>query len=169
MKLGEGALERATQARYEAGRVLLQKFLTTHYPDLSLELLGEIHIRRTVNVMCEFVEEQYNQNVAYTRCLDAILGLQQELHWLRTGLGPDWKLMSAWRMKEHVELRRPLPATVLMSTIVILLSWGMPFIAIGLWVSFHCLLRPGEFFGLKRKDTMFTGVSSQVTGMPLRW
>ncbi len=85
VRLEEGVLERATQVRrYEAGRELLGKFLVSHCPDLSLEFLGEVPIRRTVYVLRVFVEQQYTLNMVHTKCLDAILGLPRELRWLRS-------------------------------------------------------------------------------------
>lgn len=56
--------------------------------------------------------------------------------------------MRSWHLRENIEMRAPASVTQLKAMMSLALSCGWWRVALMMWLAFHALLGPGEFFSL---------------------
>ena len=98
--------------------------------------------------LCHFLECLWSEGEAKSRAADTISGLQW--HYGTKGCFPGaWRRYSIWNKLEISHGTPPLPSEALFALCAFALEGGHPFVAVTLYVAFHCLLRTGEFVGLQ--------------------
>ena len=100
-----------------------------------------------------WVEWAYAQELTYNQAVEGVLVFAHEHFWI--SLKPTWRLLRAWRDREPVEVRHPVSMPLLKALMTVCLSWGWDNIAFLWWLSFHCLLRPGEMLALTAYEFVF--------------
>ena len=83
----------------------------------------------------------------FRELINALVARQRRL---RKQLTLAWDVVDAWSWVEPSTPRLALPRVVLDALITTAILNGMPFVAFNFWVSFSCLLRPGEALSLVR-------------------
>jgi hypothetical protein len=153
--LRNDVLDAPTKARCWIGLTALVLWLQEMASRPSLDELGNGD-QRVVNFhLEEFAESLYSRGETVAKAVDAILGFISKFWWQRPWLVPVWRLITAWRLREPLECQRPMPPVVLRAAMAVAFAWGWPRLAIALWLSFHCLLRPGELWCLIRAPITF--------------
>jgi hypothetical protein len=135
-------LDAPTRARYAFGLSLLMKWLGEVSSRPQLEDLGESSTRNVNFYLEQFVECLHARGDSVSRAVDAVLGFVSRFYWHRPTMEPTWRLVSAWKMRQPLECRHPIPPVVLRAVIAVALAWSLPRLGVMLWVAFYTLLRP---------------------------
>ena len=85
---------------------------------------------------------------------ETILSIQDRFGYAKPALSAAWRVVSTWERLEPTKARAPLPFVVFQSMLVVALGWQWYRMALALYISFFCLLRPGELFDLMRCDVL---------------
>jgi hypothetical protein len=105
--------------------------------------------------MIEFVQEAFSLDHPMYVVESALLSFTRTYWWTKRAVGPAWKLMRAWRLREPIEMRNPASPQDLKAVMSTFLAWGYGAAAIAIWLCFHAMLRPQELLSLRRRDLVF--------------
>ena len=100
------------------------------------------------DALCHFLECLWSEGDAKSKAADTISGLQW--HFGTKGIFPGaWRRYSTWNKLEVSRQTPPLPSDALFALCAFALQGGHPFVAVALYLAFHCFLRTGEFVSLQ--------------------
>ena len=119
--------------------------------------MAETNIPLLSNLIREFGFGLYDAQRTQGEMKEMLLSVQDRFGWAKPALESGWKIVSTWERLEPSEARAPLPYVVFRALLSAALGWRWFQTALALFVSFHCLLRPGELYELRRSDVLMEG------------
>ena len=102
----------------------------------------------------QYGQRLYEQGAALGTYLETVNGVVDRDRALRRQLQAAWDLAAAWRLMIPASNRVPTPAPMLLAMVALALTWGWLDIAVGLYLSFVAMLRPGELLRLVTEDIL---------------
>ena len=103
-------------------------------------------------ILTQYIEDMYYEGAAYSRAEKTVSALQFFFPYFRKKLPLSWKTIKAWNRSRGDRHIPPMPSCVAVAMAAIAVGAGLPELALGILLGFHCLLRPGEICDLQWSD-----------------
>jgi hypothetical protein len=114
--------------------------------------------------LAAYVEHCYATQAPRGAAVLAVLAAQKRLRVPKALLPVTWEAAWAWKLRQPLRTRRPMPRAVLRAVVIVCLAQGFALggalglayvsAAVLFWVGFETLLRPGEMLNLRRRDVI---------------
>ena len=116
-------------------------------PHRDLELFND--------VLTAYGRELYESGRPYLHFAETLNGISQLKPSVKRNLQGAWNLAFGWVQQEPVSHHVSMPYQILLSLVVLALTWGWPAVAGCLSIGWGALLRAGEITSLVRSDILF--------------
>ena len=139
----------------------LKLWLTSNHHGALSELAGDTI--KFNDVLIDYLQHLYRDQAGVAAGRNCLLSVQNEFRHLKTAFHKAWDSIKSWEMIEPVSLRKPIPHLIVQALAVYGFLRGFsaskPSVAcdwisfaVGCLVSFHALLRPGEWGALAARQ-----------------
>ena len=149
-----GPVDSSTSARRTLLFAEAEKFVREKSGGEGIADLAANNVALLSNLMREYGFGLYDAQRTQGELKETILSIQDQFGYAKPALSAAWRVVSTWERLEPSEARAPLPFMIFRSMLAVALGWGWSRMALALYVSFYCLLRPGELFDLRRCDIL---------------
>ena len=106
-------------------------------------------------VLCRFGRQLFEAGKTYNQYAETINSITSLRPSLRRQMQGAWDLGYAWMRQEPSQHHIAMPGVVVLAMIATSLMWGWVAFAGALAIGWGSLLRPGEIFGLQRRNLLF--------------
>jgi len=106
-------------------------------------------------VLCRFGRQLFEAGKTYNQYAETINSITSLRPSLRRQMQGAWDLGYAWMRQEPSQHHVAMPGVVVLAMIATSLMWGWVAFAGALAIGWGSLLRPGEIFGLQRRNLLF--------------
>jgi len=151
---GERVLPETQQLRVRLYGEAVARLLArgTNLPQLAQ---GDFQdIRRLDSALAEFIADEYSSGGTQGDARELLNHVRASFRWVQGLLPQSWDKISLWQEYEPTEHHRPMPVQFLLAIVAAALHGGRVAFALACYLSFACVLRPGESYLLRRRAVL---------------